>query len=371
MDQARTLAPGSAPPTEQPDALTLEFNGSPREYFRVWIVNLCLTLLTLGIFSAWAKVRKKRYLYSHTTLDGTPFQYLGQPIPILKGRIIAAVLFAAYWASSNFFTTTLPYVLAAGLVLAPWVIVRSAAFSARYSAFRNMTFEFHGGYVGALTTLYSFGLIPALVIGTMFDWWGNFVLAGSVYAIFGLAFPWWMRRVKNFIVSHTRFGGESGVLTVTGTQFFKMYFVAGLIIIVASVVTGFAVVGIFQSMKASEYSFLLATLPGYAGYVLAFAYVQAHSSNLVWNHATLGPLRFKSTLTGRGMARLYFTNAVGILLSLGLLTPWAVMRTFKYRTDNMRVFLDGELGAFRGAEAGTVRAAGAEVGEFFDVDLSL
>ena len=56
--------------------LELEFSGTGREYFQVWIVNLCLTLITLGIFSAWAKVRKKRYFYSNLTLDGTPFQYL-------------------------------------------------------------------------------------------------------------------------------------------------------------------------------------------------------------------------------------------------------------------------------------------------------
>lgn len=65
-------------------------------------------------------------------VDGTPFQYLGQPVPILKGRIVAAMLFTVYYASSHFFTSLLPYVLTAGVVLAPWVIVRSAAFNARY-----------------------------------------------------------------------------------------------------------------------------------------------------------------------------------------------------------------------------------------------
>ena len=46
--------------TSDMTALPLAFHGSARDYFRIWIVNLCLTLLTLGIFSAWAKVRKKR-----------------------------------------------------------------------------------------------------------------------------------------------------------------------------------------------------------------------------------------------------------------------------------------------------------------------
>lgn len=79
--------------------------------------------------------------------------------------------------------------------------------------------------------------------------------------------------------------------------------------------------------------------------MLAFAYVQANIGNLVWNHTRLGPLRFRSTLSAGGMAKLYFTNALGILASLGLLTPWAVMRTLKYRVDNMRVLLEGELAA--------------------------
>lgn len=71
------------------------------------------------------------------------------------------------------------------------------------------------------------------------------------------------------------------------------------------------------------------------------------------------------------MAKLYFSNAIGILASVGLLIPWAVMRTLKYRADNLRVLLDGELADFTGDNRTAVQAAGAEMGEFFDLDLSL
>jgi len=37
------------------------FTGKGGEYFRIWIVNICLTILTLGIYSAWATVRTRRY----------------------------------------------------------------------------------------------------------------------------------------------------------------------------------------------------------------------------------------------------------------------------------------------------------------------
>jgi len=354
-----------------PREMALEFRGSAREYFRIWIVNLCLTLLSFGVFSAWAKVRKKRYFYSHTTLDGTPFQYLAQPLPILKGRVVAVVLFSIYYASSHYFTSVMPYVLAAGMVLAPWVIVRSAAFNARYSAFRNMNFNFDGRYRDALKTIYVWGLIPVLVIGTMFQWGGNYYAAAGLYAIFGLAFPWWLKRFKNFIVSHTAFGGQNGEFSATGGQFFKIYFMAGVILTAAGVIAGLLGTALISAMHRSTYAILLFTLPVYAGYVLAFAYIQAGTSNLVWNRTRLGPLHFESTLRGRGLAKLYVTNALGIISSAGLLTPWAVIRTLKYRVDHMRVRNEGDLADFNGSATTAVRATGAEVGEFFDMDLSL
>ena len=351
--------------------LTLEFRGSAREYFRIWIVNLCLTLLTAGIFSAWAKVRKKRYFYSHITLDGTPFQYLGQPIPILKGRVIATLLFGIYYLSSHFFTVALPYVLVAGVAIAPWVVTRSAAFNARYSAFRNMTFHFDGNYLGALRVLYAWGIIPVLIAGTIFEWWGNPMLAAAAFGIFGLVFPWWLRRLKHFIVNRTLFGGKRGELAATGTQFFKVYFVAGLIVTGVAMLTGAVIALGFATMAKSPYAFVVLSVPIYAGYVFAFAYVQSHISNLVWNQTRLGPLGFRSDLRGRGMAMLYLTNALGIILSAGLLTPWAVMRTLKYRADHLHVVVEGRLAEFHGAEKSSVQAAGAELGEYFDVDLSL
>ncbi len=361
---------------ESPYDLRLEFRGCAREYFRIWIVNLCLTLLTAGIFSAWAKVRKKRYFYSCLRLDGTPFQYLGQPGPILKGRVIAAIAFSIYYLSSHFFTSLLPYVLIAGAVFAPWVIVRSASFNARYSAFRNSTFSFGGKYIDAAKVLYAWGIVPAFVIGTFFgQLWGGFKVAGVVTIIFGLAFPWWIRRLKKFLVDSTSYGGKKGILSATGGQFFKIYFVAGCIVLAIGIVGVIFAIPISKSIqKSSPFNFILFVLPFYFAYVLAYAYVQAHSSNLVWNETRLGPLFFQSTMRTSGMAKLYITNALAIILSLGLLIPWAVMRTLKYRADNMQIkfaTVDGAFSEFHADRTDAVQAVGAELGDFFDMDVSL
>src|SRR5260370_28452580 len=73
-----------------------EFTGTAAEYFRIWIVNLFFTLATLGIYSAWAKVRKRRYFYGSTRLDGDSFDYFASPKAILNGRIIALSVGASY-----------------------------------------------------------------------------------------------------------------------------------------------------------------------------------------------------------------------------------------------------------------------------------
>lgn len=184
-------------------ALSFVFVGDASEYFRIWIVNLCLTVFTLGLFSAWAKVRKKRYLYSHTLLDGSPFEYLGQPIPILKGRLVAAALAVVWYVCTHFFVHLLWAPALVALVALPWVMVRSAAFNARYSAFRNMTFRFSGSYGSAVRALIG----PLL--GTLFSC--------------GLAYPWLRAALSRYFVSRTSFGGISADFRRSGGHFVKYY----------------------------------------------------------------------------------------------------------------------------------------------------
>src|SRR6187549_4298956 len=96
MNETTIDAVGLAASSSAPVArlnVPFEFRATGGEYFRIWIVNLLLTIVTLGIYSAWAKVRRLRYFYGSTLLDGASFEYHGRPIAILKGRIIA---FAAY-----------------------------------------------------------------------------------------------------------------------------------------------------------------------------------------------------------------------------------------------------------------------------------
>ena len=113
------FGPRAETPLQQPafaHTYKMQFTGDGSEYFRIWIVNLLLTLLTLGIYSAWAKVRKTRYFWQNTRLDGAVFDYHGPPGAILRVRIISLILLIAYtWVAD--ISLTAGYVVVGLLLL--------------------------------------------------------------------------------------------------------------------------------------------------------------------------------------------------------------------------------------------------------------
>jgi uncharacterized membrane protein YjgN (DUF898 family) len=334
----------------RPEGLPLVFKGNAREYFRLWIVNLCLTLLTFGIFSAWAKVRRKRYFYSHTELAGVPFEYLGAPLPILKGRLVAAALVGLWYVGTHGAPRLLFAVLGVGIVLAPWVMVRSAAFNARYSAYRNIAFDFSGSYRTAASALILSLLLCILTCG------------------FG--YPWAVAHLRRYFIERTSYGGVLGAYTARGKHLAKPFWL--LTGMAAVFIGGMGGAGALAERGTEVGPWVTAAVvAGYAAYGLGYAFWQARVARINWKHTWLGPLRFSADYRARDFIGLYLTNALAIVGSLGLLVPWAAVRTYRYRIERLTVEQDGRLGVFEGYPRSATRAAGAEVMDLFDFDLSL
>lgn len=64
-----------------------QFTGTANEWFGIWIVNLMLSIVTIGVYSAWAKVRTKKYFYNHTFAEGRNFDYHATGRPDIKGPL--------------------------------------------------------------------------------------------------------------------------------------------------------------------------------------------------------------------------------------------------------------------------------------------
>ena len=181
------------------------FKGNTAEYFGIWIVNLLLSIVSFGIYSAWAKVRRKKYFYHNTLIENVGFDYHAKPISILKGRLIAFAFFMAYSFSANI-NPILPALLMLVLfIFLPWLVVRGSIFNARNSSHRGLRFNFVGT-VGQAAKVF-IGL-PILSFFTL-----------------GLIIPYISHEKSQFLANNHRFGLSQFEMSRVVKQFYKAYLI--------------------------------------------------------------------------------------------------------------------------------------------------
>jgi uncharacterized membrane protein YjgN (DUF898 family) len=373
----------AAPPAADPPAALSQpahprepfrFTGDAREYFRIWIVNLFLTVVTLGIYSAWAKVRKKRYFYGNTWVAGSNFEYHGNAVAILKGRLIAFAAFVAYTLASGFSPTIAAWVLLAFMPLLPWLLVRSMAFNAVNSSYRNLRFHFDGNWREAALALAPLGLVPVAGLlmpepsttpEKMADMWPFFVPT----AIFLAFYPYVMGSIKRLTVNRSRYGDGRFSCDATIGSFYWIYTLAFLLMAVMMMTFSLVLPIAFLFPDAGWVAFPALYLVLGA---VVMGYTQSRVANLVFGAARLeAGLRFSSTISGRRLARLYAENLLAIAGTLGLAIPWACVRVARYRMECLTLDKSGELLPFTGIAARQVAATSEAMGEMFEIDLSL
>ena len=354
------LRPLPLPQTPGPVEYPFLFDGSAAEYFRIWIVNLALSILSLGIFSAWAKIRTERYFYGNTRLAGVPFEYLAKPLPILKGRMIAVILLGGYVIAGQY---SLGLQLGLALliaVLTPWLIVRGAAFRARYSSWRGLSFRFVPDYGEAY--------IRFLVLGI------------PLILTLGMLYPWVKGKQKEFIVENHRYGGSWFRFLLRPGQFYPPYLIAWGVTMAWMFAMSFLMVGVIIGGVAAggandgpPPTWLIFGMPilMYSGYFVVIAFLAAAISNLVYNHIEIDGRRFRSTLKGGRLLWLYFGNTIAILASVGLLIPWAMVRLARYRAECLSLFAIDDFNSMRAERRIDVDATAAEVDGLFDIDIGL
>ncbi len=331
------------------------FTGKAREYFGIWIVNTLLKIVTLGIYSPWAKVRKRQYFYGNTQLDGENFDYMANPLVLLKGLLIAAVLFICYTVGSNY-SPMLGIILGIlFFLLMPWVIVRSRLFNNRNSAHRNIRFNFRPAYGEAYA---AYAWLPILTPFTG-----------------GLLFPYVYYRQRRFLMENNLFGTSRFTFKARGKDF---YFIAlktlglGLLLIGGlAASTTMLMTGLLKAPSMSPVIAGIATpLAIIIGYFLVMIYAYVRTVNLTWNSTLLGENHFVSSLRARDMSWILLSNLAAVILSFGLLVPWASIRLARYRLNKLIFVAHGDLDHFRAAQLPETSAVGEEIGDIFDIDVA-
>ena len=350
-----------APPESAP--LTLDrmlFTGTGSEYFRIWIVNLALTIVTLGIYSAWAKVRRLRFFYRHTRLAGAGFDYHGDPMAILKGRMVALVLFGLYSSMGYAGTWMTLVILVILAVLLPWLLGRSLRFRLHNSSYRGLRFKFHG------TTKQAYWIFLAMPIL-------------MVLSLFTLG-PFWHHRLKRYQFTNAAFGRTRFTMQAQVGDFYMAHILAGMLmggilmvliiaIAIAAVVSGGMQPGGEPGENLPAW-FFPATI---VAYVLAFVASQAITTarvqNAVWNSTRVGSLGFIAEISMRRLFWIQMSNLLATLCTIGLFRPFGQVRLARYMAGCVTLVRAVPFAAFAAAESDDVTALGEETAELFDFDI--
>lgn len=337
----------------------LVFKGKAGEWFGIWIVNLLLTIVTVGIYSAWAKVRTKKYFYQNTYVAGRNFDYHATGMQILIGRIIVVVAILAYSLISAISPILAVLLLVCLIAVFPLLIVRSAAFNARSSSWANVRFNFDGTYGQACKVYLLYPILCALTLYT--------------------TFPFLTRAMQRFGIGHhllgkSRFRFDSGIW-----PFYRAYLVAAAFVIAGGI--GFAIIATpalaTANAPGAEMAVVAALMTGYFVLIAAIVFgailFQVLIRNHLYNHTTLGEAnhRLSSSISPGRYVWIAVSNAAVTFLSLGLMLPWAQVRLAKYLADHTGIVPNGSLDDFKGEILASGNAIGDAYSDLEGVDLGL
>lgn len=360
------------------DSREFSFSGNAKEYFGIWIVNLLLSIITLGIYTAWAKVRRLRYFYGNTWLDGHNFEYHAKPVQILIGRIIVVAVLLIVNIVSNFFPFFALFVLIPYMIGLPWLLNKAISFNARVTSYRNVHFNFEGSYGAAFAIFIllplSVPVIAAAVIGgLLYTSQPGFAVIGILVVIAAIAqlaiIPIISKKTNEYIGNRTRYGSAKFSTELELGELFKNIGIVALCAgvpfalivgsIVASYFSGGALVlaaGLSQVALISVYFIIIAGGVFYAAGVRNIAF---NGTNLDGGH------KLHSNLSRTKYTFIIITNFLAIIVSIGLLRPWTAVRTWRYLMDNSALQVAGSLDDFI---AGQEEAGNVVAGEYLDIE---
>lgn len=353
----------------------MNFRGTGGEYFAIWLVNILLTAITLGIYSAWATVRRRRYFYGNTELNGDRFDYHAQPMQILKGRLLViggVILFYILL----FINPLLGMVaMLAFFALIPWIIIRSWRYNAIMSSYRGVRFNYlcqTGRAYWVLLfcpLLLVIGLyVVMIVLGLIGSNLGSPTAMIVLAVITVILFVPMLAAINGILatlqydlyVNNLRFGNSPFVAQFKKAEFIKIAlfslliflpFLAIALVLVGSFFATLFQMALFGGMSDAAMQGLMASHIGslfmmmlvlLIGLMVSNSYMVVAQRNYIFNRTTLqGEVKLRSTMQTLPYMMLLITNSLITVFSLGLAAPVAHVRHARYMAQSTQV--EGDL----------------------------
>lgn len=388
----------------------LSFEGNGSEYFRIWIVNILLTIVTLGLYYPWAKVRNRRYFYANTRSGDRSFEYHATGKQLFPGYIIAMGMFIIYVLAQELSPTLTLVLVPIYFIAVPWIIWRSLMFNMRVTSFSNVRFGFAGSlqdsylnFVFLPLSLMVIAIIPlAAILYLIADSPIVLFIAMGLYApiVFTLSAAVVKKNNSNYLINGYRFGqGEFNVELDTKAFFIILLktlgvsiLVYGLFTIILAVVMASMVgFGDLSSLLAlsegpggvdlsQNVGSLMATFAGIAFFYIAMicsgffilSFMKARERDYIFENMKLDDhVSFSSTLETLPLAWTRISNLLLLVVTLGLAMPWTKVRIARLIIENTHVNIEAGFDEYMTQQEDSQSALGDQLGDAFDIDMDV
>ena len=290
------------------------FHGMGGTLLGMHVVNVCLTLITLGGYHFWAKAKIRRYLFSHTSFAGDRFAYHGTGKELYQGFLKAMLVFGIPYFSLSAAHTFLELpqwidVLLqamAGLVFflyVPVAIVNARRYRCTRTSWRGIRFSFRGRTLDFLKLYFRGWFFTILTLGTYY--------------------PYFQTQRQAFLHSHTYFGNQRFRFTGHGSGVMLPFAVTLLTTYAVLALCGFAL-----AAQLTNAGLTLLLIPCVLGPM--WIWLLGQKQRYFWNHTSFGDARFSSDITWQRLLTLYLGNLGLLLATLGWAWPWVTVRNARF-----------------------------------------
>ena len=366
------------------EAHPIEFTGSGAEYFRVWIVNVLLTIVTLGIYTPWARRRTAQYFYSHTHVAGSPLEFAAQQRKMVIGFLMMAALYLAYQIAAETGQDLATSLLLIGfVVLSPFLWASAMRFRLGATRWRGIRLAFTASWREVYAASWPVFAIAAIWAATLVG--VRMLLPDSPAETSPNGVPMWLGRIngtmvaavgvsvllslmclirleynyRSLLVRRARIGQQSGRWKPVYWDFVRVWLATLAFLIVslfaASLLMALLVGGPLAALVPRNSGadlgaifllFIALTLGGILAFMIATlpvrAYREARMFQLVWNHIGVSHIaRFKSSLRTAPFVWLRLRNMLWTLLTLGFYSPFAKVSEYAAKVESVTLHLKG------------------------------
>lgn len=395
-----------APPRGAIEPHGVRFSGDGGEYFGVWMVNVLLSIVTLGLYTPWARRRTVQYFYGHTALADSPFEFTAPLRRMVVGFLLFVALYAVFELASNTGQElAVMLMMAAGALLSPWLWGSAVRFRLAHTRWRGLRLQFQASWTevyraswpvfaaAALWLALGFTLDamappappeaaasasgatagtaaeandkdgqddePLPRLPTVTPAMGGLTGLGVALTLLCL-----VRLEYNYArlrVQRTLIGGQAGRWKPVYRDFVRIWLAsAGVFVLAVALIVGLAVLVAVATGGVAMLSgghrpgimvIVLALGLFFAGIVALFlaatpalAYREARMFQLVWNNIGIGQIaRFRTRLRTGAFVRLRTRNAIFSVLTLGFYRPFARINEYRMKSESVTMHLRGGL----------------------------